>query len=80
MSFDIITLWQVAYNIGNNTYCATNCGSERLTSNRYSCSSPDKLLLGNKQLGDLAIVSGEPHLAGPQINNTMRGCLHVAPL
>ena len=75
-----LTLWQVVYNIVNNTHLAANCGSERLTSNRYSCMSPDKLLLGNKPLGDLVIVSGEPQLASRHITNTMRGSLHVTPL
>ena len=78
--FISLTLWQVAYNIGNNTHCAANGGSERLTSNRYSYRSPDKLLLNNKQLGDLTIVSGEPHIGCPHITNTMRVGLHVAPL
>ena len=42
--------------MGNIAHLATYCGTKELTYNRYSCSSPDGLLLGNKQLGDLTIA------------------------
>ena len=45
--------------MGNIPHLATYCGTKELTYNRYSYSLPDELLLGNKQVGDLTIVSGE---------------------
>ena len=45
--------------MGNIPHLATYCGTKELTYNIYSYSSPDELILGNKQLGDLTIVSGE---------------------
>ena len=57
--------------MGNIPHLATYCGIKELTYNIYSYSSPNELLLGNKQLGDLTIVSGERQPDSCHITNTM---------
>ena len=66
--------------MGNIHHLATYCGIKELTYNIYSYSSPNELLLGNKQLGDLTIVSGERQPDSCYITNAMRDGLHVTSL
>ena len=66
--------------MGNIPHLATYCGTKELTYNIYSYSSPDELILGNKQLGDLTILSGEQHPDTSHITNAMTDSLHVTPL
>ena len=67
----MLRLWKATYNIGNIPHLATYCGTKELTYNRYSCSSLDGLLLGNKQLGDLTIASGERETGSSHINSAV---------
>ena len=66
--------------MGTIPHLSTYRGTKELTYNIYSYSSPDELILGNKQLGDLTIVSGEQHPDTSHITNAMRDSLHVTPL
>ena len=66
--------------MGTIPHLSTYRGTKELTYNIYSYSSPDELIVGNKQLGDLTIVSGEQHPDTSHITNGMRDSLHVAPL
>ena len=66
--------------MGTIPHLSTYRGTKELTYNIYSYSSPDELILGNKQLGDLTIVSGEQHPNTSHITNAMRDSLHVTPL
>ena len=66
--------------MGTIPHLSTYRGTKELTYNIYSYSSPDELILGNKQLGDLNIVSGEQHPDTSHITNAMRDSLHVTPL
>ena len=60
----------------NIAHLATYCVTKELTYNIYSYSSPDELLLGNQQLGDLTILPGEQQPDSCHITNTMRDGLH----
>ena len=66
--------------MGTIPHLSTYRGTKELTYNIYSYSSPDELILGNKQLGDLTILSGEQHPDTSHITNAMRDSLHVTPL
>ena len=66
--------------MGTIPHLSTFWGTKELTYNIYSYSSLDELILGNKQLGDLTIVSGEQHPDTSHITNAMRDSLHVTPL
>ena len=66
--------------MGTIPHLSTYRGTKELTYNIYSYSSPDELILGNKQLGHLTIVSGEQHPDTSHITNAMRDSLHVTPL
>ena len=66
--------------MGTIPHLSTYRGTKELTYNIYSYSSPDELILGNKQLSDLTIVSGEQHPDTSHITNAMRDSLHVTPL
>ena len=66
--------------MGTIPHLSTYRGTKELTYNIYSYSSPDELILGNKQLGDLTIVSGEQDPDTSHITNAMRDSLHVTPL
>ena len=66
--------------MGTIPHLSTYRGTKELTYNIYSYSSPDELIVGNKQLGDLTIVSGEQHPDTSHITNAMRDSLHVMPL
>ena len=66
--------------MGTIPHLSTYRGTKELTYNIYSYSSPDELILGNKQLGDLTIVSGEQHPDTSHITNAMRDSLHVTPM
>ena len=48
--------------MGNIPHLAKYCATKELTYIIYSYNSLDELLLGNKQLGDLNIVSSERQL------------------
>ena len=66
--------------MGTIPHLSTYRGTKELTYNIYSYSSPDELILGKRQLGDLTIVSGEQHPDTSHITNAMRDSLHVTPL
>ena len=66
--------------MGTIPHLSTYRGTKELTYNIYSYSSLDELILGNKQLGNLTIVSGEQHPDTSHITNAMRDSLHVTPL
>ena len=66
--------------MGTIPHLSTYRGTKELTYNIYSYSSPDELILGIKQLGDLTIVSGEQDPDTSHITNAMRDSLHVTPL
>ena len=66
---------QYASDIGNPTRQAANYAFQGLILNRYCFSSPGELPLGNKQLHDDKIASGDRHFGSCYILATERGYL-----
>ena len=71
---------QNASDIGNARRQTANYAFQGLILNRYCCRSPGELPLGNKQIHDDTIASGDLHLGSCYILATERGYLDPPPL
>ena len=71
---------QYASDIGNVRRQAANYAFQGLILNRYCCRSPGELPLGNKQIHDDTIASGDLHLGSCYVLATERGYLDPPPL
>ena len=71
---------QYASDIGNAMRQAANYAFQGLILNRYCCRSPGELLLGNKQLHDNTIASGDRHFGSCYVLATERDYLDTPPL
>ena len=71
---------QYAFDIGDARRQAANYAFQGLILNRYFCRSPNELPLGNKQIHDDMIASGDPHLGCCYVMPTERVYLDPLPL
>ena len=71
---------QFASDIGNVRRQAANYAFQCLIFNRCCCRPPGELALGNKQIHDNTIASGDLHLGSCYVLPTDRGYLDPPPL